>query len=239
MAPYDDDSFEIWGVNNGYLLMKRFTRWFEIHNITFDGQHYYRRGAREFRGTDMDVYMQKLAELNVPVYMQQQWAAVPNSVVYPLAEVAKMLGSQLGWYNHEGFEGAQPGYDVYFTNTISYMIAVALLEGFEEIHVYGVDMAVDTEYHHQRPSCEFFLGWAAGKGIKMYIPPQCDLMKTRFLYGFGEQVQDQYLLKLQNTKRSLKKKLDEVTGALNTNTIKQNQYIGAIAGLDEMVKNWS
>ncbi len=238
LAPYDDQEFEIWGVNNGYLLMKRFTRWFEIHPITYVDGHFYRRGERVFRGTDMDKYMQKLAELNVPIYMQQHWDCVPQSVPYPLAEVAQMFGSQMGWFG-QTFEGTQPSYDVYLTNTISYMMALAVLEGFEEIHIYGVDMAVSTEYNVQRPSCEFFLGWIAGKGIKLFLPPQCDLLKVRTLYAYGEEVQDKYKLKMKNTRDSLQKRLNEVSARINTDTIKQNQYVGAIAGVDEMMKNWS
>jgi hypothetical protein len=238
MTPYDDPEFEIWGVNNGYLLMKRWTRWFELHPITHDGSHFYRRGQREFRGTDMDTYMKKLAELNCPVYMQQHWDQVPQSCTYPLADVAQVFGSQLGWF-HQTFDGTQPSYDVYLTNTISYMMALAILEGFEEIHVYGVDMAVSSEYGVQRPSCEFFLGYIVGKGIKLYLPPQCDLLKARTLYAYGEQVQNQYELKMKNTKQSLQKRLNEVNNVLSLNTQKQNQYIGAIAGIDEMMKNWS
>ena len=50
------------------------------------------------------------------------------------------------------------------------MIALAIYEDFDIIHVYGVDMAVCGEYEQQRPSCEFFCGIAKGKGIELYIP---------------------------------------------------------------------
>ena len=77
--------------------------------------------------------------------MQKAWKEVPTSMVYPLDAMLKKFGD-------------------YFTNSISWMLALAIHEGFEEIHVYGVDMAVDTEYHHQRPSCEYFLGLAKRDG---------------------------------------------------------------------------
>ena len=239
LAPYTDPDFEIWGVNNGYLLLKRQTRWFEIHNITFDGKDFYRGGSKEFRGTNMNTYMENLAKLDIPVYMQQHWDQIPKSEPYPLIEVTQAIGSQLGWFNNRNFEGAQPAWDVYTTNTISYMLALAILEKFDEIHVYGVDMAVDTEYHWQRPSCEFLIGWAVGMGIKVFIPPQCDLMKTRFLYGFQEVVQDAYMLKIKNMKTAMLKRQNDAAAAINLNTKKVEQYIGAVAAIDEMAKIWS
>jgi len=97
----------------------------------------------------------------------------------------------------------------------------------------------NTEYHYQRPSCEFFLGWAVGRGMKVYIPPQADLLKTRFLYGFGEQAQDQFKMKMANSKASLEKRLNDVRNSKAHMEAKENQLMGAILGINEMEKQWS
>ena len=42
----------------------------------------------------------------------------------------------------------------YFTNTISWLIAYAIVEGATTIGIWGVDMEADTEYRYQKPSVE-------------------------------------------------------------------------------------
>ena len=126
LAPYDDPDIEIWSVNNAYGHIKRYSRWFEIHTIEFKDGHFSRRWNRDFRGLDVDIYLSHLAALDCPVYMQKHWDCIPKSVAFPVDEVIKHFGD-----------------DRYFTNTISYQIALAIMEGFKEIQVWGVDMAVD------------------------------------------------------------------------------------------------
>lgn len=109
-----------------------------------------------------------------PIYMNKPLAEIPGCVVYPLQKVLDRFGN-------------------YFTNTVSYMIALAILEieakGDSEniIGLYGVDMATSSEYGFQRPSCEYMIGVARGLGIKVIIPAECDLMKASHLYGFEEE----------------------------------------------------
>jgi hypothetical protein len=77
------------------------------------------------------------------------------------------------------------------------MILLAVYEGFEEIHVYGVDMAtkeeiktadgkmeVTGEYIWQRPSVEAACAFALGRGIKVLIPQNSELCKFPQDYGF-------------------------------------------------------
>jgi len=103
--------------------------------------------------------VQGLNQLPCPIYMQRHHEDIPNSVAFPIELFREVFGD-------------------YFTCTASYMIAMAIYEGYEEIHIYGVDMAADTEYASQRPSCEYFIGIAEGKGIKVVIPLDSDLLKT-------------------------------------------------------------
>lgn len=89
------------------------------------------------------------------------------------------------WPSSVGFpkDAVTDTFGRYFTNSISWMIAHAIMENAEEIHVYGVDMAQTSEYGSQRPSCEYFLGLAVGLGIKVYVPPTSDLLKVAAMYG--------------------------------------------------------
>jgi hypothetical protein len=70
---------------------------------------------------------------------------------YPLDAIVKKFGSD------------------YFTSSIDYMIALALYEGAKDIHIWGVDMAIPNEYDHQKPGCEYWIGYARGKGAKVAV----------------------------------------------------------------------
>jgi len=104
--------------------------------------------------------------LNMPVYLQEAHADIPMSVAYPKAEVEAECGD-------------------YMTNSISWMIGLAIWMGFKVIEVYGVDMAQDTEYRHQRPNVEFLLGQAKGRGIEVKIADTSDLLAATHQYGYG------------------------------------------------------
>ena len=150
-APYDDNDYEIWGLNFGYSYMKRYDRYFEIHD------------SRILRAE----HVKKLQELDVPIYTQVPLEGLKQNVIYPLQEIIDHFKTD------------------YFTNSISYMIALAIYEGFEQIDIFGVDMAVSEEYGHQRPSCEYWIALARGKGIEVNLPASSDLCKTNALYAYN------------------------------------------------------
>lgn len=105
-----------------------------------------------------------LARCTRPVYVFEARPEWPTSVAFPRTEVTDVLGN-------------------YFTNSISWMVAHALMEGVTELAIYGVDMAQGTEYSAQRPSVEYQLGVAVGMGVKVHIPPESDLLHAGTLYG--------------------------------------------------------
>jgi len=75
----------------------------------------------------------------------------------------------------------------YFSNTVDYTLAMAIYEGFKEIDLYGVNMAVDSEYAYQKPGVDFWCGVALGKGIKVNVHGKEStimLTQTGFLYGY-------------------------------------------------------
>jgi len=75
----------------------------------------------------------------------------------------------------------------FFTNTIDYMIALAIYRGATEIHFYGVNMTMDDEYSYQRPGVHFWIGMAMGRGIKIRVfGKDSTILKTPdgILYGY-------------------------------------------------------
>lgn len=220
-TPFDKpDEYEFWGVNNLCLTLQGpWTRWFEIHHISQKDGQWLRRGKPDFRGQSVKDYLEVLAKLPCPVYMQQPCLLVPNAIPYPKDQIVQMFGN-------------------YFTNTISWMIALGIAEKFKEIRIYGVDMAVDTEYHHQRPSCEFFMGLARGAGINIYVPDSCDLLKARFLYGFDEPQETAWSTKMSETINVLEEKRSQAEKEKLFRQKQEDQYIGAIQAIRDMYKVW-
>jgi hypothetical protein len=235
-VPWGDETAEYWGVNNLYgvpLKGAHYDRWFEIHNIWYDEKtkKLLRRDLPDFRGQPVDEYMKGLANLNTTIYMQQYWPdLIPMSVPYPIAELLKYFGVE------KNLGEVMPRY---LTNSISYEIALAIMEGFKTIDVWGVDMSVGTEWGSQRPSCEFWLGIAAGMGINIYVPPQADLLKTRFLYGFEEKKQDIWRIKTHAIKQEMANKQAALGNELAAKKEAFQQYTGAIHAMNELEKIWS
>jgi hypothetical protein len=243
-VPWDEvkaGKAEAWGVNNLFHSMPLekypFTRWFEIHFIDNSESGVLRRRFDPiFRGQSVEEYFKGgiapdgkkvhgLSTLGIPVYMQKLWPEVPNAIIYPLEKITQQFGD-------------------YFTNSISYQIALAIDEGFEEIHVFGVDMAVSSpkllhdEYSHQRPSCEYFLGVAVGRGIKIFVPDTADLLKTRFLYGYDEPKQSKWDKKKAAMLEHIDHQHQKAAGQKAEMQRKEDQAIGARLAIIEMDKVW-
>lgn len=72
----------------------------------------------------------------------------------------------------------------YLSSSPAYMMGMAILEGAEEIGIYGVDMAVDNhEYFKQRPEMYAWIAYAKAKGIKITIPEESSLFKGTYVEG--------------------------------------------------------
>lgn len=157
-APYTDCSFEFWALNEMHMArdVQRIDVLFELHDYKWIVE-----------GKRSPEHLKWLQTATVPIMMQQHFQDIPNSIPFP----RKVL---------------EDAYGAYYTNTISWEIALATHIGVDEIHIYGVNMATEIEYSSQRPSCEYYIGLARGKGIKVYIPPESDLLKCFYQYGFED-----------------------------------------------------
>lgn len=197
LAPFNDDSFEIWGVNELYKVVPKVDVLFELHD--------YEMLANKDRNP---AHLEWLRQAKIPVFMQKHFDDIPSSVPFPLDDITDEFGR-------------------YFTNTISYEIALALQLGFKEIHLYGVDMATNSEYGGQRPSVEYFLGVAVGRGVKVHIPAQCDLLKTAYLYGFEDKSSTLMAVRMKARLAELKHRMDSFAQQELSARDAKHQMIGA------------
>lgn len=122
-------------------------------------------------------------------------------------------------------------YGRYFTNTISWLIAYAMEQNPETIGIWGVNMAMDTEYAAQRPSCEYFLGLAKGKGIEIVIPDTSEMLKCSYLYGI-EPV-PAYIAKFPDKKRELTNNYNETMAEIDNGQGTMNFINGYVTGSNE------
>ena len=200
LAPYDDKSWQMWGVNELYHCkdVKRIDILFELHD--------YKWIEEGKRNKD---HLVQLRKMEIPIWMQQHFDDIPNSLPFPRQQMHEKFGH-------------------YFTNTISWEIALAIHIGVKELGIYGVNMATDLEYRSQRPSVEWMIGWVQGAGIKVTIPSESDLLKTAFQYGFedGElsvfsTKLDSYVKEQQDGIASIQPQIQNLVAALN-------QKVGAV-----------
>lgn len=169
-APYRDESWEIWAFSSLRLPTPRITRWFEMHAFEDLQSQLRRETARRW---SFHSYMRFLAQLQCPIYLQQPRDDLPTSLAYPLQDALDSFGRC-------------------FTSTASYLIALAILEGFETIGVWGVSLTARNVYARQRPGVEYLLGKARERGVTIVLPKGCPLRiprvprlpETPILYGY-------------------------------------------------------
>lgn len=160
LAPYADPDWHIWTLSD-VMLCRQAAR-YDVQFELHDSEIVKKNKS----------YWDWLTRVDgKPVVMREDTPEIKACIPYPKDEIVDKYGG-------------------YFTNTVSWMIALAIEMQPTEIGVYGIDMAQNDEYAHQRPSCEYFLGIAAGRGIKVWVPPQSDLLHTSGLYGFDSALND-------------------------------------------------
>lgn len=171
IAPYSEKGIDFWGINELYLNLQKakittpFAAWFEVHNI------------EQSPSKQKQEHQKFLQTCKIPLVTQRHWDKYPSSIAYPVQYIVNYFNMNFV------VDEKNTGFSDY-SNQISWMIALAIVLGYKEIMVYGVDMAQQSEYAFQRASCQFFLGYATGSGIKVRIPKACELLKAGRLYGF-------------------------------------------------------
>ncbi len=101
---------------------------------------------------------------NIPILE----AANIKCEAYPLKEIIAKFGTS------------------YFSTTIPYMIAYAMLHGYEQIDLYGIDHVQHTSYVLEKCGVEYWTGRAEQAGIKVNVSKGSAICKTfnGKLYGY-------------------------------------------------------
>lgn len=202
-APFDDPEWEIWGTSRLWKQIPRADAWFELHPLDEIGRGW--NCSEKERKEQRAEHVEWMGNQDTPIYLQTEDERVPGGIEYPLDEVLDYMEEE---------HGDDTGY---FTNSISYMLALALYMEVDEVGIWGVDMALDSEYQVQRPSVEYWLGMLRGAGIEVTVPASCDLLQTSHLYGYEwdegsrfNRKMDARLSELENRKQNAKNQLNEL-----------------------------
>lgn len=179
LAPFDDPEWDIWVCSAGNQgLIKRVTRWFELHALV------------ELVAPENAVWaLPHFTWLNsqtFPIFMQEK-----NDLI-PRAEPFKMFEKNWGADSLEA-KFRKPGFDLlnWVSSQITMMLAHAIAEiteaGQGEIAIFGVDMAADQEFYtQQKAGCWRMLEIAAERGIPVKIPRESCLGRRPPIYGYNE-----------------------------------------------------
>jgi hypothetical protein len=199
LAPYSDPAWEVWILNTlgSNKEVPRFDRQFELHDLKLT------------QTPAHGGYYQWLVECDKPVYVRDEPPAeMKNGVRFPLGPILEHFANMTG--------------GGYLTNSVSMEMALAIYEHdtgtkkVSDIGLWGVDMAqhgfatgghngpFTSEYARQRPSVEFWIGVAAGKGIKIHVPAQSDLLKCACIYGYQH---DAHWEKLMARRKELQQRI--------------------------------
>lgn len=166
LAPWGEPDYEFWGLNDpmwrkGHPPLKSHDRWFQLHSPSYMEKHY-PIGVRL-----LDERWS--APTGVKLYMDRHYPEYPDSVAYPKDEVEAM--TSFGYYH---------------TSSFDWMVALAILEGWSKIELYGTSFAtfpaiLDGEPLAARPCLEYWIGVAEGRGIEVTLCDEgnsCHLFKN-------------------------------------------------------------
>jgi len=167
-APYDDESFDIWAISGAVFseslngVKKENTEDNSWNDVTRYDVLFEMHKRNKFLPK-----LAKLAECGKPVIMQRVERDIPTSQSFPLDEVSEAVGAD-------------------FFCTISYMLAYGVYLGYEEIKLYGIILAHETEYIRQRPSVKYYIGVAHARGVKVWAPEETQLTHSAWRYGYDD-----------------------------------------------------
>lgn len=118
--------------------------------------------------TNLGDIVSRINGMRIPLIGPYKYEEIPLSQAFPIEACVKEFGMP------------------YFSNTIGYMIAYALLQKVEEIDIYGVNQASSTEYFYEKAGVEYWLGIAIGRGVKVTINgSRSELLTNKMRFGGG------------------------------------------------------
>jgi len=158
--PLDDPSWEIWGCNALYGACRDKRGKFRAD------RWWEMHPLSQPPQSDLDLI--GIQASPIPIYTLEHESSVSMGARFPIEQCLTL-----------------PNARDYFTSTFSYQVAFAVALGFQEIALYGVELTGGREYLLERPCLEYWMGYAAGRGVKVTTGEESALCWTPFRYGYS------------------------------------------------------
>jgi len=159
-APFDDKTYEIWSISDWICSawLRRCDLLLEIHQ-PFQYMNHPRTPN----------YWEVLQTLEIPVYMYPVAdPRVPSSVLYPMDSVLALLDKgKIHSITDKGVKSESAFRPL--NHSVAFLMALAILKGYDVIDVYGVELAHSSEYMSQQPMFAFWNGVALGRGLTLNV----------------------------------------------------------------------
>lgn len=165
LAPYDDESFEIWLFNEAAQKSEVYRRWDALLQIHLPEVY---SSPVNWINTEHWNWLQQ--DHGKRIYMIEVDARVPNSVKYPLEGVLSLIPYR------------------YLRSSPAMALGLAIYLGYRHIQMYGSDFISNTEYQYQAINLAYWIGLAHGKGIDLDMRCWQDEFEQP-IYGFEGEAQ--------------------------------------------------
>lgn len=200
-GPYDDETYEIWGVAGRFPYVTRADKWFELHRIDGETQAFQDNWRKALHNSGLGRVVELL-------------------MFYPEPD----LGPKVKAYPHERITTRFGTY--FMTSSFSWMMALAIdelrpeggkpVEG--ELGIWGVDMEYGTEYRQQRAGFRHFVDIARVLGIEVSRFADSGLSFEPVPYPLWQD--DPLINKLEKRKRDTRDKIKD-----NEETLQQTRIM--------------
>lgn len=168
-APFADPDYDFWGVAHCLMLpqIQKMDAVFEIHlKSIWEKEVDPRTGKPIIHNANPG---------KIKTYLHEIDPDIPTSVKFPRVAL------------EEKYRKYIPESDYFYaTNSIVWMVILGIDLGYEQIDLYGVHLECDQEWAFERPCVEFWMGFAAGKGIKIDVAKSADVCRGSHIYGYAE-----------------------------------------------------
>lgn len=219
LAPFADASVDIWACSPdnseaGSTLppLPRVTRFFEVHgDLGLPGMAEWEPGYIAWLNGNVAAGQFAL--------VTQDHRLFPESFILPKEKLVDSFGA-------------------FFTSTPAWMLGLALMEGFTEIGLFGLDMSTREEYRFQRPGFHHLI-WCAQRlhNVTIYAPRESDVLQPLPMYGFD--LSDPMGRKLEVHRQELLARVSDLDRRSGQMQRERDMLAGALDNIDYMQSIWA
>ena len=197
-TPWNDAGLSIWSLNDAWRMpgFVRADAWFDFHpqdkffHAPKDQPVYAHQvpPGHYVRPSTHVAWLAQQAQ-TIPVYLHPDYLTQrpeakdwPHARPFPKADIEATFGR-------------------YFTSSPAWMLALAMLQGATEVHIYGIHLSTEHEYIEQRPQFEYLIGrflngtsitLETKDGLRTYrsgdrtlvLPESSPILQSNFQYAF-------------------------------------------------------